>query len=566
MTLYLLLFFSVVIIVVGTKEISSFMYQRNLFKEINNILNYVIYIVETELEDIERITFRLSTSKSFQSELNQLHNDIEPFKRNRIIKGISDHFQTYVFEKKYIQSIHLLLNNEDLIVTGKEIIPFNGSLSKMIIENSKEQEGRNVFLNIPLGRNRISAVRAVREYSPFTLRELGYVVLILDLDIYIDNLLSKSSYPFKMNIFDGDNLLFSNFEGDVPDTSLLSESGNGYFVEKTDGVKYFTIFSTFTHTNWRASIHIPYAALFDVLTHIQYMSLVLYGFLVFLLVLFSNKLILEIISPIENLTKAMKEFEDSNFERIPAVFPAEGSLDEINTYIRDFCIMTKKIELLITENYKKKLKLQEAEYKTLQAQINPHFLYNTFDSINWIAQVHGEDEISSMVVSLSSLLRSSINNKEKLIFVAEEMKLLHYYIKIQKIRYGDRLNFRSLIPDEILAYKIPKLTLQPLVENAINYSLEEHVGIGQITLRGCIYEDYLEISVEDNGPGMNLEGNYKVRDSTVKPQGSGHGLMNIDDRIRIIFGEDFGLKLNNIQGKGTTIILNLPLEKGSGRL
>lgn len=238
--------------------------------------------------------------------------------------------------------------------------------------------------------------------------------------------------------------------------------------------------------------------------------------------------------------------------------------DEIGVLQRDFTIMIQKIDTLIKDDYTKQILIKDAQLKALQAQINPHFLYNTLDSINWMAKLNQQRDISVMVESLGNLLRSAISGKEPIITLKEEVQLLKDYLTIQKMRFGDRLQFQLEIDQQWLSLKIPKLILQPIVENSINYGLENTLGICRITVKAVPDSDCLNITVIDNGPGIPDELLKKLAQGEVKPKGSGIGLQNIDHRIKLIFGEEFGLSVTSELGVGTKVLIRIP--KGGGEL
>src|SRR5690606_4633677 len=175
--------------------------------------------------------------------------------------------------------------------------------------------------------------------------------------------------------------------------------------------------------------------------------------------------------PIESLNAKMKIVQKGNFDLASVSGDEQFPMDETGQMHRNFRIMISRINDLINENYRKQLAMKESEYKALQAQINPHFLYNTLESINWQAKIGGQKQISQMVEALAYLMRSSINQKEPLVRLAEEKTFILHYITIQKLRFEERLDFRMDIPEDLESCVVPKLVLQPIVENAIQYAL-----------------------------------------------------------------------------------------------
>jgi two-component system sensor histidine kinase YesM len=229
---------------------------------------------------------------------------------------------------------------------------------------------------------------------------------------------------------------------------------------------------------------------------------------------------------------------------------------------RTFRIMVERINTLITENYANELLLKETEFRALQAQINPHFLYNTLESINWLAKVNKQAQISNMVESLGFLLRNSINMKEEILTLGEEIEVVKSYVTIQKYRFDERLAFGLEIPESLLKRRLPKLTLQPLLENAIHYALEPSIGTSSIIVSAELTEEGFFLTVADDGPGMPEDMLDKLRNGERRAKGKGIGLLNIDERIKIAFGDAYGIRIDSAPGRGTRVILTLPYEEG----
>jgi two-component system sensor histidine kinase YesM len=166
-----------------------------------------------------------------------------------------------------------------------------------------------------------------------------------------------------------------------------------------------------------------------------------------------------------------------------------------------------------------------------------------------------------MVHSLGNLMRNSISNKQYIIPICDELTLLDDYIRIQKIRYEERLDFSMNVEQEVLQFYIPKLTLQPIIENSINYGLEAVSRTCRILVQGFLKDGQIEISISDNGPGMVEEFVEKILQGKVAPKGSGIGLRNIDERIKILYGMNYGIDIKSIPGEGTEVIVKIPCTK-----
>ena len=224
------------------------------------------------------------------------------------------------------------------------------------------------------------------------------------------------------------------------------------------------------------------------------------------------------------------------------------------------------VPLSITEPIEKQVRaeqrqLRKAEFELLQAQINPHFLYNTLDAIVWSAEAGNQKQVIQMVGSLSDFFRTSLNRGREIVTVREDLQHVCSYLEIQKIRYMDILEYEILVPEELNDYRIPKITLQPLVENALYHGIKNKRGGGKITLRGHEEKDFFTIEVEDNGIGMTEERLLAVRKglSEKAPQESElYGLYNVNERIRLNFGDEYGIVISSEHEEGTVVEVRLP--------
>ncbi len=209
------------------------------------------------------------------------------------------------------------------------------------------------------------------------------------------------------------------------------------------------------------------------------------------------------------------------------------------------------------------LSLKEAELKALQAQINPHFLYNTLDSIQWLAVLRGAEDIQKTIQCLGQLLRHSLDRRSVIVNVAKELEQIRSYLFIQKMRYGDKLSYRINLEPEVLDFELPKLVLQPIVENAILHGVEPKAGGGSVSIEGWLAgAEQAVIDVTDNGVGMGegvLSGLKATLGSGAEGGAAQHlGLANVHGRLQHFFGDEFGLEVSSRPGAGSTVRIRLP--------
>ena len=237
--------------------------------------------------------------------------------------------------------------------------------------------------------------------------------------------------------------------------------------------------------------------------------------------------------------------------------PYKERLDEIGDLHRGFDWMTREWTRINTEKEEQQRLLQEKQIQQLRAQVRPHFLYNTLESIYCIAQGLEDKRIAIMTSALGKLLRASLNDKRDVITIDEDVKLVRDYLSIQQIRYGERLEVTFDVPDVLLPCHIPSMTIQPLVENAIHHAAEKMLDTCVICISGGIVSDGLDIVVADNGPGIDEDILAKLDSGEIQPEGLGIGLRNIHKRIQHAFGKEYGLRIHS-SDDGTKIIIHLP--------
>lgn len=261
--------------------------------------------------------------------------------------------------------------------------------------------------------------------------------------------------------------------------------------------------------------------------------------------------------PLRQLRGAMRRVEARDLDTRIAV----NSEDEVGQLAHGFNTMLDELRRLVDDVLRAQIHEREAELHALQNQINPHFLYNTLESINMLALTHGDRDISRMVTSLGRLLRLTISSTDVLIRLRDELEYVNHYLVVQRMRYGDRIGMDVEVDGAMLDYCLPKLTLQPLVENALYHGLEPQRGAGRVAVRGWEEGADLVLSVEDDGVGMDAATLAAVwaRLEEEPLRGSRSvGLANVQQRLKLYCGPAYGLTIASTEGAGTTVTVRLP--------
>ncbi len=259
--------------------------------------------------------------------------------------------------------------------------------------------------------------------------------------------------------------------------------------------------------------------------------------------------------PIHSLNKAMGEFE-ANAEGF-SYEPVYGSL-EVTSLSNAFGHLVIRIQELMNKVRNEEIVLRKTELRALQAQINPHFLYNTLDSIAWMCEEGRTKDAVEMVNALARLFRISISKGHELIPVEKEVEHAKSYLQIQKFRYKNQFQYSFEVQESCLGYYCNKITLQPIIENAIYHGLNRMIDEGFIEIR--IFEDGDDVvfTVEDNGVGMTKEQCESILHKEVKGQTGGIGIKNVNDRVKIYFGEQYGMKIESELDEGTKVSIRMP--------
>ncbi|QUH29057.1 sensor histidine kinase [Vallitalea guaymasensis] len=259
------------------------------------------------------------------------------------------------------------------------------------------------------------------------------------------------------------------------------------------------------------------------------------------------------IRPIKKLVKSMKRVEEGDL----TIQINLHRNDELGMLENSFNQMVVRLKESIDNAIDKQRRLRIAEINILQAQIKPHFLYNTLDAIKWIAKLNNVKEIGVIATQLGSLLRNSINCEQEFLTVKDNLDLINNYLEIQKIRYNDGFDVNIATDDETLGYYIPKLILQPIVENAIVHGFENIDEKGMLIIRGYRKEDNLYFEVLDNGIGMNEE---QIEEALSKTNDDHIGLYNVDQRVKLYYGSLSGVTIESKPDKGTKVIIKIPIK------
>ena len=274
------------------------------------------------------------------------------------------------------------------------------------------------------------------------------------------------------------------------------------------------------------------------------------------MVLYSVRVTRRITEPIRALSFKAQRLGAGQFTSTPV----DTEIVELQTLDQNFDKMAGQINHLMDKQMEDQRQLHRAELELLQAQINPHFLYNTLDSIAILAECQREEDVVTMVTSLSTFFRNSLSGGQDIITLRAELTQAKSYLEIQQIRYSDILDYRMDVPEEMQDAMVPKLILQPLIENALYHGIKNRRGRGMITITGDKRDGKMLLRVHDNGAGMEESQLRRLQSGEYQEHHSGLGLKNVHQRIVLYCGEQYGLSFESAPGLGTTVTVTLPGE------
>lgn len=561
---FLVILFMFLSVVCGTSLLAlnySFKsYDSQLYLQLSQVLNLSLLDIENNIDNIEQQTLNMAFDKSNQKQLQKIKTTSGNYEKYKEISDFANKIQLYSMSQKAISSISFVDTRGYELTVGRNLKGLDDPQKQQVIGQAIGQKGGLIWMEPDAAHPYFVAAREILSTTAPILEPLGTLLFQINPNELFQQHLNDLPYNnTEFFVLSNQKLIFSHrIHTNLGEEQFRFSNQQGYTVNKIAGKSYFMAHVTSERLGWTYVSVLPYDQIFKdnliLRNKVILIFIVLFVTAIFVAIWVSQN----ITKPIANLTKQMIVVEKGDLELPTLEWKAGARSDEVGYLQKRFYIMISRIRDLIEENYNKQLIIKETEYKALQAQINPHFLYNTLSSINWLARSNNQQSISLMVESLSGLLRSSIGNMGAVITIREEIQLIENYITIQKIRYSDQLRFAVKIDENFNEYRLPKLTLQPIIENAIRHGLEKMLDVCEIKVTARVESGNLIITVADNGPGVDAEFLEKMRKYEVEAAGTGIGLKNINERLKLLFGEPFGLEYDSKPGEGMNVYITVP--------
>jgi len=557
----------------------GFLSYRNSAQTIKQIsTNYakdILQMIELRFDDflsnLSVISQDLLYDKTIYNALTQ-KNINDPIMGYEIENEISNSMKKIILSRPEVQAIAIVGNDGRFYYADdnssnnsiKNILPY-----EKLLEKARQHQGKVTWYTDSSNGvvNHIYLVRTI--YHQDTFREIGLQAILVNKN-------------FLRTVYDGLTRSMQNIIilSENHDLIAARNSDYDYFIndssfrklqnEKDSKIDYdvnaLVSYTTISETGWKIITYVPLNVLYRDAYALRRNLILLCIVTVIILSAFNLSIAMSFINPINRLVKGMKMVQKDN--RI--VYIDDEREDEIGFLNKTFNEMSREINHLVNWVYREQITRKEAELKALQSQINPHFLFNTLESINWMARLNNVPEISEAVTDLSDLMEASIGRDDRLITVEEEFKYSDKYISIIKRRFEDKVEFKKEILNGAGKVRIPRLLIQPLVENAVYHGIDRLRGKGEILLKAYIEGERLVIIVMDTGPGidsveldalnrrLSLDNDTYFKNLRTESRQS-IGIENVNRRIKLFYGDDYGLKIESEKGKFTRIIVSIPV-------
>lgn len=587
-----------IVIILSLTSVGLFSYiqsSRALDKEVERYITQMIdtasYQTDLYLNNYERVSYSILVNKDVK-----LFLDMNP-QDNYLFYELSDNIIKYALRPAFILKsdmhlVYIMGNHGKTIVFDNQTAAFTGKMNQtnvmQLLQEKTPDNGSAVFMNMSVEGNKdsITLARKIRGFSSFEPNGVMAIeVKVKDLET-IWNYVGSNLDGFFFIVDEAGNLVFHPDEDQIG-TSISNELKNEIFksddstvFEQINGQKHMLVSKKSDYSGWRLVLSIPVDELRKPVSTIRTTTVVV-GLITLLCALWlAVRFGQSIVKPIQELKEGMRQTEKGNWSYIQS----ESRDDELGGLIRSYNLMVTRLKEMIEKvyaaelnNQKVALELQDiqlerhrAEFQALQLQINPHFLYNTLETINCYAIVQESAEISEMVEAMAFMLRYSIQTRLEEITVANELNHVRNYLIILQHRIEREFEIDVLIPPSLLLEKMVRLTLQPIVENAFQHAFPEGIDKHHyIRIDAKVEGDLFYVTVEDNGIGMSqmklqalIE---RLRQNRLAEESSdsmyhrgGIGLMNVHRRIQMVFGEQYGLSVESTEHEGTRITMIMP--------
>lgn len=542
-------------------QISKYSYNEQLYRAIAGNLSFSASTISKHLKNIESFSSVVIAQKEVQESLDAVNSNDDVLTLSKNYSLLNEVVSTYqqTYKQNNLSCIALVnprFTNCSNFPVMSRIPP---EFLREILQKAAQASGSAVWISDSSNHYLILS-RQIRKTENLSLKPLGYLLLFINLDDLVGDA-NQAVNTYESGhylIYDNEKLIYHS-EGISQDWALLlyEKLQRPYDIIKQNRHKYFAVRSRIPSYEWNYINLIPYddinrsiVAVFQLILVILLAGLLLSLFVAHIMMRY-------VVRDFELLLHKMEIFSQTELQLPESRIDYSQRSDEIGKLHQSFDAMAERIQHLVNMNYRYQILNRDARLKALESQINPHFLYNTLETVNWRAKALKDDTISNIVQSLAALLRATLSNEKSLVPLNYELNLVNNYITIQKIRFEERLLFRfydSECTENLKNALVLPLTIQPLLENAIRYGMEEMTETCEISVYPYQRGDFLIIEVANQGSSFEENLLENLQNGSKSSHGFGIGLLNINQRIQMLFGDAYGLSFRNEEDKAIAII------------
>lgn len=531
-------------------------HDKVLYRSVAANLSYAASEIHSDLLEVNELADMIFSNDTVQRQLPAAMSTDSREKKQSIETTVYNVLTNYMFNtaNQHISYITILQEESTICTYLVRFRKVPSEIRDNLVKRGNEAQGSTVWITDYSQDYGLFLVKELREAKDFSFRHMGTLIINVNPDTLIGQTsIFRSAYetPSLLLLEDGKTIYSSQELPQREISRLTSSLEKNYTITEVMDQTLFAVKGYIPDYDWDYIAMVSYESIartVSLTTTICIGAMLLCAGTVLLL---SARILAALTRHFDWLVKKMHLVGEGTYQFPANPYDYSQRKDEIGQLHTNFDSMAHKINTLITENYTNELLKKEAQLKSLESQMDPHFLYNTLDSIHWRANAVGAEDISQITTSLGYLLRMSLSKSSEPFTLRQELELVENYMAIQKLRYSQRLIYEMQIPKEYQNLLLPKFTIQPLLENAIRYGLDNSSDVCTITVSAVLSEDLLVIEVKNSGSSFEENLLEKLVNQEILPHGFGIGLLNIHQRIQIAYGDHFGLHLKNIEEEET---------------
>ena len=524
-------------------------YDELLYQNTAQLLTSIADQIEMQFSKIDLTTLAITNNGSVQENLLTMAVEEEGSKTwLSAKKRLTSDTANYKYSIEYFYGF-AIATTEGSVIGDVSNICSTSKLEELI----SEAEGTNGRSLVVCMDENVFYVRQILNLDSASNEPLGVMVARVNIQKLVNacrTIYNQGNIGLDISVIAEDSMIYSSDH-----TYIEPLDVDGWQIRE----KHFVVQST-NNLGWKFLFCSDYDKIHSAVEEAELRSICLSAIVTVIALFFSWQLMKRFTVHLKVLMKKIDAYGKGVLPTPQEMDKYKNGQDEFSRLHRQFDQMVYDYKELSDEHYERLIQEKDTQYKLLQQQIQPHFIHNTLALISGIAYEHEDDEIATLSISLSQFLRASMNINKKTVTLRDEMTLIDDYMHIQLKRFGSRLEYKTCIPEEMQNVLMPQFTVQPIIENAIKYALEDMPDKCHVNVYGYIENETAVIVVEDDGPGIDPHILQKLETNEISPKGHGIGLLNIQKRIQLLFSKEYGLQVFRKDGM-TQIHIRVPYQQ-----